>query len=370
MEWHLVRKTLLIGIVLLHNVIKLAAQEKNETSFFTFSASYIGDGFANMSGGIKTGISYLGLISLNTYFDTSKAHLWKDGGLFLNIFNTHGGQPTAHFVGDYQGVSNIEASNHTYLYELWYEQKFKKVKGIIGLQDLNVNYAASEYGSLFINSSFGIPSTIAYNIPSPIFPLTALGFHLEWQPTQYFKWKAAIFDGTPEGFENFHLKWKLNKQNGFLNITEMEWNKSFQENRSGIYKIGAYYHNSRDSMQHTQENKGFYFVGDQTVNKHVGIFSQIAASPASKNSNPFYLGLGFNYKGIGKKRQEDVFGLALAYASLKNRRDEATIEMMYQFVINKHISLMPDIQYVINSSGTDIALRNSLISFLRMRLDF
>lgn len=134
------------------------------------------------------------------------------------------------------------------------------MKGIIGLQDLNVNYAASEYGSLFINSSFGIPSTIAYNIPSPIFPLTALGFHLEWQPTQHFKWKAAIFDGMPEGFENFHLKWKLNKQNGFLNITEMEWNKNFQENRSGIYKIGAYYHNSRDSMQHTQKNRSFYLL--------------------------------------------------------------------------------------------------------------
>lgn len=70
------------------------------------------------------------------------------------------------------------------------------------------------------------------------------------------------------------------------------------------------------------------------------------------------------------KRQEDVFGLALAYASLKNRRDEATIEMLYQFFINEHISIMPDIQYVINSSGTDVALKNSLISFLRMRLDF
>jgi hypothetical protein len=84
----------------LHNVIKISAQEKNETSFFTFLASYIGVGFANISGGIKTRISYLGLISLNTYFDTSKAHLWKDGGLFLNIFNTHGGKPTTHFVGD------------------------------------------------------------------------------------------------------------------------------------------------------------------------------------------------------------------------------------------------------------------------------
>jgi hypothetical protein len=37
----------------LHNVIKISAQEKNETSFFTFLASYIGVGFANISGGIK-----------------------------------------------------------------------------------------------------------------------------------------------------------------------------------------------------------------------------------------------------------------------------------------------------------------------------
>ena len=370
MEWHPHRKTSLILLIFLQNATSISAQGKNENNFLTFSASYVGEGFANFSGGIKTGLTYLGLVSLNTYFDASKGHLWEGGGFFLSLYNTHGGTPATDFVGDYQGVSNIEAGNHTYLYELWYAQKFRKVKGIIGMQDLNVNYAASQYGNSFINSSFGIPSTFAYNISSPIFPLTALGFHLEWQPTEHFRWKAAIFDGTPEGLENFHLKWKLNKQDGFLNITEIEYTKNWKENHSVSYKICAYFYNSQDSLSKSQKNGGFYLVADQTINEHIGIFSQIAVSPSSKNSNPVYAGLGLNYKGIISKRQKDILGLAVAYAGLKDRADETALEIMYHFIINEHIRLIPDFQYIINPAGQDIALKNSLVGFLRMRFDF
>ena len=40
-------------------------------------------------------------------FDTEKANFWKGGELFINAANTHGGEPSASFIGDYQVASNI-----------------------------------------------------------------------------------------------------------------------------------------------------------------------------------------------------------------------------------------------------------------------
>jgi len=60
----------------------------------------------------------------------------------------------------------------------------------------------------------------------------------------------------------------------------------------------------------------------------------------------------------------------VAYAGLKDRADETALETMYHFIINEHIPLIPDFQYIINPAGQDIALKNSLVGFLRMRFDF
>ena len=173
----------------------LAAQNNSSLSL---NASYIGDWVTNMRGGIKTGSTYLGLANLKIGFDTEKAGLWKGGSFFINAANTHGGLPSANLVGDFQGVSNIEAGDLTFMYELWYKQQIDKIVLTAGLQDLNVDFSTTSYGAPFNNSSFGIQSSIADNIPSPIFPLTALGVSLQWNVSPAFSWEMALFDGTPD----------------------------------------------------------------------------------------------------------------------------------------------------------------------------
>ena len=91
------------------------AQNNNEevvvNSPFSYEASYTGDLVSNFKGGIKTGTAYLGLANLKAGFDTEKARWWKGGQLFVNVGNTHGGEPSATLVGDFQGISNIEAGS-------------------------------------------------------------------------------------------------------------------------------------------------------------------------------------------------------------------------------------------------------------------
>ena len=359
---------LITAITLIGTQFSLSAQKKD--SPFTLGAHYVGDLVSNFDGGLKTGTSYLGMATIEAGFSTENADWWKGGEAFAKIANTHGGEPTADLVGDFQGVSNIEAGNMTWLYELWYKQNIGPVSITAGLQDLNVNFAASEYGALFTNSSFGVHSSIADNIPAPIFPLTALGLNMEWQISDKYLLKAAIFDGTPDEFENnpFNINWKLCKTDGFLVVSEFQIDKSIIKNKNGCYKLGIYFHEHSDINVGVEKNKGFYFVGDQQITDKLSAFSQIGLSPKNINVHNHFYGIGVNYNGLIKKRPNDQCGIAVAHAGFDENTtgNETAIEMTYKFHLLPNIYIRPDIQYIINPAGTATKLDNALVGFVRL----
>jgi len=367
---------LMIGVFVFAglNTAQAQADSTKKQSPFSFEASYIGDVVSNFSGGIKTGTTYLGLANVKAGFKTETANWWKGGGVFVNIGNTHGGEPSATLVGDFQGVSNIEAGNQTFLYELWYKQTLGKFSLTVGLQDLNANFAYSDNGALFTNSSFGIQSSISDNTPTPVFPLTALGANLKFDISNDYALLLAFFDGTPDDFENnpYNIHWKLNKAQGYLAVTEFEIKKSLLKGRTGTYKIGLYFHEHNDSIDVEQENGGFYCVFDQQLTDKISVFSQIGFSPKSKNNHNHFYSIGLNYKGLFNKRPTDLLGVAVAYAGIDRSAvgSETAIELTYRFQLNDYIYLRPDIQYIINPAGTENILDNALVGFLRFGVQF
>lgn len=365
---------LIIGALVGFNSLQAQEDSSKNVSPFTANFSYVGDVVSNFSGGIKKGTTYLGLLNVKAGFDTEAAKWWKGGQLFVNVGNTHGGQPSANLVGDFQGVSNIEAGNLTFLYELWYKQTIGKVDVTLGLQDLNADFATSEYGGLFTNSSFGIHSSIADNVSSPIFPLTALGVNISWRISDAFLWESAIFDGTPDDFQvnPYNIHWKLNMNQGFMAVTEFQIHRSLIPGKQGHYKFGAYFHEHDDTIDAEQKNRGFYFVGDQQLSDKWAVFSQIGLSPKSLNNHNHYYSLGLNAKGLIAARPDDQFGIAIAYAGIDHSTagSETAVELTYQLELNKHIYLRPDIQYVINPAGTGTKLDNALVGFLRLGVNF
>lgn len=345
---------------------------------FYIEGSYIGDMVSNLRGGIRKGTTYLGLANLKAGVNTQAAGWWKGGAFRINAANTHGGTPSESFVGDFQGVSNIEAGNLTFMYELWYKQTIGHLSFTVGLQDLNANFAITENGALFTNSSFGIHPSIADNIPSPIFPLTALGGMLQYNYKDKMIWQAAIFDGTPDDFENnpYNTNWNISGNDGYLAVTEIQVPLNLIHGYKGSYKFGAYFHEHCDSTTLEQKNHGFYFVADQLVHKTLNggwsLFSQVGLSPKHEDKNNYYLSLGLNFKGISQKRSNDEAGIAIAYAGfgMGSTRNETAIELTYQFSVNENIRLKPDLQYIIHPAGTETNLPNALVGSLRIELDF
>ena len=369
-------KLMIIGIAIGFNANLALSEElvKGKENPFKFNASYIGDVVSNFSGGIKTGTTYLGLANIKAGFNTETANWWKGGRMYINIGNTHGGEPSATLVGDFQGISNIEAGNLSFLYELWYKQKLGKLEMTVGLQDLNADFATNESGSIFTNSSFGIQSSIADNVAPPIFPLTALGANVKWSISDTFLWEAAIFDGTPDDFETnpYNTEWKLSKNQGFLTVTELQVKKSLIIGKIGNYKFGVYYHQHNDTIAVEQKNGGFYFTGDQQITSKLFVFSQVGISPKEMNKNNRYFSIGLNCIGPFDKRPNDQVGIAIAYAGIDGNAvgSETAIEMTYQFEVTKNIYLRPDIQYIINPAGTETKLKNALVGFLRFGIEF
>ncbi|BEG98850.1 carbohydrate porin [Bacteroides sedimenti] len=355
------------------------AKEKDDA--FSFEASYVGDLINNFSGGIKTGLSYLGMANLHVGFDTEKAGLWKGGELHLNAANTHGATPSADMLGDMQVISNIEAGDHTFLQELWYKQKLGKVELTLGLQDLNVEFANSEYGSLFLNSSFGILPVISTNFSAPIFPLTTLGVTAKWGLSDKFALLGAVYDGNPTDFEfnPYNIKWRLSSGDGVLAITELQYCTTVNS-QPGIYKLGAYSHNHRlrnvgETDSPNYNLVGFYAYGDQKVweknHQSIGLFAQLGYSPSDVSINNTYVGLGANYTGLFTRKGDDALGLAFAHQHFTNElKSETTVELTYRCQLTEKIFIQPDIQYIINPAGTGVTLDNCFTGNVRFGLNF
>ena len=374
---------MIIAILFSTNTIALYTQQKEYP--FQFEASYIGDIYTNAVGGKKTGSGYMGMGHLKMGFDTEKARWWKGGSFFINGASIHGKSLSENFTGDLQIVSNIDAGTHVYMHELWFNQEFEKFSFTVGLQDLNVDFMVSENGSEFINSSLGVPPVISGNLPVPIFPLTGLGVSARWNINDKFAWQAAVFDGCQKPFEyNVHnLHWSFSKDDGMLVVTEFH-SKSNLKEKEATYKLGAYYHSGLsefDGKTQTtnivfKNNYGVYLIADQPVverkNRKIDLFSQIAVAPKSKNEYNYYIGMGANCFGLFNKEKNDGLGFAIAHVGLHNsfNKHETTLELYYKYQLTENMAIQPDIQYIINPSGTNTKLSNALVGILRLHIHF
>ncbi len=254
-----------------------------------------------------------------------------------------------------QIASNIDAGEHVYMHELWFRQQLGRVSLTVGLQDLNVDFMASEGAGEFINGSFGVPPVISTNVPVPIFPLTGLGIAARWEIDTRWAVQAALFDGNQTSFDHnpHNVHWKFSKKDGILAIGEVHLDRRF--------KFGAYYHSEDD-------NYGFYMLADQPLCERLSLFGQLALAPRSKNENNYSVGLGTNYLIADRH----TAGIAATHAGLHRaeHRHETAIELYYKYTLNDNIAIQPDIQYIINPSGTDVRMSNALVGILRMHINF
>ena len=390
-------KSSIVIFALLFAVLQLKAQLV--TGPFEFNTSFTGEFADNFKGGFKQGDAYYGLEQLSLNFNTETAGFWNGGNFFIHLLNIHGTGATAKYVGDMMVLSNIEASDFTGLFEIWYAQNIGKFMFLFGQHDMNTEFAGTKYGENFLNSTYGVVSNIALNIPISVYPIAAPCLLTKYYFSDNLILKIASYDGNPGTIESnkHNMKWHLSSSEGFMNIAELQYTV-INHNQNGIttsngiqmgsYKLGMFYHtgpfsNYYDSTKTLKGNYGIYFIADQMIipkpskpSEGLALMMEVGFSPPKLNLISYSIEGGIRYHGILPWRTKDFIGIAFTYARLSKyvlsndvsrSFSESSIEASYKFQFANHYTIQPDFQYIIHP-GALKTVPNACVGLLRFQL--
>ena len=393
-------------------------QKKIDNRGIQLGVRYDGEIFTNSSGGLRRGATYLGNLNLQLTLDAQRLVGWPGATVFLYGLGIHGGHPSS-FVGDAQGVSNIEAPAKWKLEEGWIQQNLfdNRFSVLVGRYDLNSEFYRLESASLFLNSSFGIGpefSQSGQEGPS-IFPNTSVGARFAIKPIEEIVLRTAVLDGVPVDRPN-GTRDIFARDDGVLVVAEAAYlyrplaseqprTRQFRIGRNccgpytGKLALGAWYYSATlDDLAKVRPDgrpvrhrgsRGFYVLADQTVyqdiqdpDRRLTLFGQLGIGDPRVNRFAYYTGGGLTVSALIPGRNQDEFGIAVAAAhngnqfiqaqrnqGMHEQRSEVTFELTYLAQFGAHLAVQPDLQFVINPN-TDPRIKSAVAFMLRFELSF
>jgi len=352
----------LIGIMLWGWVGMAHAQQNG----LDVELSYISEEVWNMQGGLNKGALYHGTGDLTLNVDTEQLGWWQGGFWFIEGLINHGRDPS-NFIGDIQTASNIADKNRTRLQQFWYEQLIGHYLSVlVGLHDLNSEFYVSEYGTLFLNSSFGIGPDMSANVASSLWPEAGWSGRVALQGEHLYA-RIAVYDGDPA------TRALRPASEGLMWIGET----GFQQGASA-YKIGVWHHTAvkkgADGSIY-QADSGAYAIIDQEITTTIGLFLQLGYAQPKRNDISNYIGFGMNWSGPIPGRNADQFGIAVAragFSSVSRRANnvtaaETSVEITYSLAMTDWLSIQPDFQWIQHPGGNP-RLNAAHVAMLRLEL--
>ncbi|OHV17257.1 carbohydrate porin [Methylorubrum extorquens] len=379
----------------------------------SYSLTYIGESFGNVSGGSRRGGIYEGRLDFQFDADLDKLLGWQGASVHTNLYQIHGAGISRYFVNNFITVSAVEALPSSRVYELWFEQRLfdNQLSIRFGQLASDTEFAVSQTGTLFINSTFGWPNIMAVIIPSggPIYPLATPGVRAKYVPNKNLSLQVGVFNGDPAGAprvdNDLHPQRRNRTGTNFrtndpaLVIAEAAYAYGLEADDNiepGTVTLGGWYHFGRfNSLSYDQSGRsladpvstgigrrfrgdsGIYGMIDQTIyrepydpNDGASVFVRLSSSPSDRNLLDFYFDAGIGYKGLLPGRSDDTVGVAFALSQISDsarqfatdaifltgvpgtrRSSEAVLEATYQAVLAPGVTLQPDFQYVFRPSG-------------------
>ncbi len=338
------------------------------------------DYWRNVTGGLRVGDTTLNKVEFNATFAGEAVGL-PGFKAHAQVFKTNGEAFSGSRVGDIETVSNIEAYSTWRLMNAWAEQTVGPVTVRGGLMDLNYEFDSVAPAGLFLDSSHGIGPDLSdsgRNGPS-IFPVSSLGAQVNWAVSSRLTLRTAVFDGAPGDPDHprAFAAVRLSAADGALVIGQADW--TFAGDRP--LSIGAWGYTAdfdpvdpARGVQHGQ--RGAYAYVQGPIGRGWSGWVRGGFADGRINVVSGYLGAGvvkadpFGFKG-------DQAGLAIAHAIVgaDSRRilglpdAETVVEATYSHAIGDHLTLQPDLQWVIHPASQP-HLRNALAVGLRINVAF
>jgi porin len=376
--------------------------------------TYYGETFYNWGGFDQDG-EYDGVLEIDVYADMKKLGLWKGLCFFANGYQIHGNSITAANIGALMPVSNLEATDATRLFEMWFEQTMfnEKVAVRFGQLAADAEFVISEGGGYFLNGTWGWPSITAADLPSggPAYPLATPGVRVAINPNDKLGLMIGVYNGdpapkcrsddpqvcNPHGLD-FELddppllmvegKYSYNRNALAGTVKIGGWNHFGTFNHSGGDPIGVTGNDGRP-LDH---DWGLYAIIDQLIwrmpgskePQGVGVFARVIGAPADRNLVDFYFDGGITFTGMFRGRPGDALAIGFAYTGISDqvhafdidslepvgRNYEALIEICYTFEIKPGWSLQPDFQYIFQPGGNVAGVKDATVVGARTSISF
>jgi len=323
---------------------------------------YTGEALANLSGGLKRGTSFEGLLDVTVESDLGKLVGWRGAKTHIRVFDIHNarGLNAADYVGSLADPSNIDAYATTRLFTAWFQQEFGTAGSIrIGQLAADDEFFGSHTAGGLINGTFGWGNTLAANLTSggPAYPLATPGVRARLNFSDSFTVLAGLFSGDPAGPDCYRNDPDADPQvcnkhgttfslsGGAFWIGEAQYLVNQGEDAKGLataYKLGAWHHTGSftdqrfgldttgarvsradptavDSLLH-DGSWGLYGVMDQMVwrgrESSVSVFLRGGAAPSDRSLVSWYIDGGIGIKGPFPGRHGDMLTLGIAHAHI------------------------------------------------------
>jgi porin len=427
-------RDLAILTLLLLSSLLLAPSAAHAAEDFTYGLRYIGELFADTSGGMQRGAVYTGQLMLDLDADLDRFPSPPGTTFHLSAYQIHGGQLSSDYVGNLETVSNIEADPSTRLYEAWLQRDF--LQGRLALRagqlGADTQFFISEYAGQFINGAFGWPTIMGAVLPSgaPAYPLATPGISARFDAGPQTTLLLGLYNGDPAGPGSGDPQRRdpnglnLRVSDPPLVMTEAQFRHGSQQpggSLPGTLKLGAFLHfghfadqryasdglpladpaSNGQPLEH-QHDYGMYGVLDQqlyrSAQRSVDAFLRVAGAPSDRNLVDRYFDAGLTFTGFVAARPQDAFGVAIAYAHISGsasgydqderfysgiaipiRDFESAIELNYRAQMSRGWTLQPDLQYVVHpggrianpmTPGSTAPIGNALVAGLRVTIHF
>ena len=355
-----------------------ATEEVKDSSGFHIGLDYAGDVIAVVDGGIETGTTYTGLGNINLDFGGN------DWSWHANIYVPHGDSPTAEHVGDFAVVSNIDMGGlDPRLQEFWFERRFGETSIRAGMLAADTEFWGSDNGALYVSSVFGAPSIVSANLPNPsIFPTATLGVRFDMKIGDDGVFRAAVLDGDagdPEVDNRHGTDVELGDDGGALILAEYHVDRTGDGSVPLSYRFSGYYHTADfvdfSDLSVRKGQWGLLGVFDLPVSDKVGWFGRVGYSNRHRSVVPWSFETGVNIYGLFGT--DGTLGLGVGWVQLNRDFDvlvpdisnEKIIELTFDYPVNEYFSIQPDIQYILNTGGTDSG-GETLVVGVRGKLSF
>jgi len=321
----------------------------------TFGLHWDSDVYADVAGGSRRGYATDSVASAALGLDTGKLGAWQGGTVQFGLQSITSTHPSA-WVGDAQGVSNLEAPNRRQVSALWYAQDLGGAKVRGGIMDVNRFFAVTDAAGMLTNASFGISPTLTLDAPTPTYPAPAWGLMARLGHPDN-AWLLGLYEADPE-----HRSTAL--RGGSYLIAERDWHRPATGSHVGV---GAWYRRAGGTSPAPASDWGAYANLERDLPGLPGVkaFVQFAASPSQVNAIPAYLGAGIHVSRVSSTVTQLSFGMARAW--IRGHTAETSVEATALIPVGSAtgVALQPDLQYVFHPSGVH---PNALVLALRLHV--